>query len=201
MSKLLTLILLFLLLQTVFLFPVFGQSPTEEATFLPICESGQSDEECAIEKLNQGLLPEEVATESADSTVGSWISSIGQTAANIVAFFSGANNLQDSYVYDTPKKATDEQPTKESFLQLLVNTLAGSEGYYGTTLPKAEELPKEFKKPEGTGLQIGTTSIELFKSVNAEEKYYCNSYLPQEVCREDGTCEKIECPITGQPNQ
>jgi hypothetical protein len=178
------------------------------ATFEKLCETGDSQEECAIEKLNHGLLPPEQASESADVEVSSWLTSIGQTLGNIVAFFTGANNLQNSYVASTEQQSptsTSTEPAKEEekegIIQAIIKTLAGSEGYYGSTLPQEEELPTEFKKPEGDGLQIGPTKIELFKAINAEEKYFCNGYIPQEICKSEGNCERIECPITGQPNQ
>lgn len=201
---------LFIFVVSVFLLSsfsvAFAQETSSPATFVSPCQAGQSKEECAIENLNQGLLPPEQASESADPEVSSWLTIIGQTLSNALAFLTGANNLQDSYVAPTPQPEvtnTEQKPEeqKEGILQTIIKTLAGSEGYYGSTLPKAEELPAEFKKPEGEGLQIGPVKIDLLKAVNQEEKYFCNAYIPQEVCKADGSCEKIECPITGQPNQ
>ena len=189
----------------------FAQETGTAPTFAKLCETGDSKEECAIEKLNRGLLPPDQASDSADPEVNSWLTSVGQVfsgaMAGILAFFSGADNLKDSYMASTEQQQTPtstepaKEEEKEGIMQKIIKTLAGSEGYYGSTLPKEEELPAEFKKPEGEGLQIGPTKIELFKAVNAEEKYFCNGYIPQEICKADGSCERIECPITGQPNQ
>lgn len=189
---------LFILFLSIFLLstplPVsLAQETSPEPSFAPLCESGQSKEECAIEKLNQGMLPEVVAEETNDSVIASWLTSIGQTVSAVVSFFTGANNLQDSYLPNLDD-VSESTPSANTGLS---NTLAGPEGYYGATLP--QELPEGFSKPEGDGLQIGPVKLPIFSSINQEEKYYEHSYFPEEYCDQDGQCERI-CPITGQCN-
>jgi hypothetical protein len=60
-----------------------------------------------------------------------------------------------------------------------------------------EELPATFSKPNGTGVQFGSSLIEYFKPTNEGEKYYEQAYFPDQVCDASGQCNAV-LPITGQ---
>ncbi len=186
---------LFLLLPIIFVLLLYPSDIYAQATdiqFEQICTDGQTKEGCAVQKLNHGLMPPEQAQEKSDPEIDSWLGQIGQALNNFVqSFFAGADNLKEGYI----PAATPAAGAEES----LTNTLAGPEGYYGSTLPTEEQLPEGIDKPTGTGLKIGPISLPNFSEINQDEQFFEQSYFPGEICMADGTCEKV-CPITGQCN-
>ena len=170
---------------------VNAQAP--DASFEPICVDGQSMESCAVRKLNQGLLTPEQAQETTDPEVVSWLGQIGQALDKFVqSFFVGADNLKEGY-----RPAASPGVGAE---QSLEDTLAGPEGFYGATLPNPAEIPFPIEKPAGAGLKVGPVTLPKFNEINADERFFEQSYVPEQICYADGACEKV-CPITGQCTQ
>jgi len=169
------------------------QAQNPAASFDPICTEGQSMESCAIRKLNHGLLPEEQAQETTDAEVTSWLGQIGQALDKFVqSFFVGADNLKEGYRPAPSASVSAEQSLKD--------TLAGPEGFYGATLPNPSEIPFPIEKPAGTGLKVGPITLPNFNEINADERFFEQSYVPEKICFADGSCETV-CPITGQCTQ
>ncbi len=180
-------------------FPSFTYA--QETTFDPICTSSQSYEECAVEKLNSGLLPAspsgELSNEEAKKRIeenATILEKIKGILSGFISFFIGAENIQTAYipeVVSSPEASATPAPAGD-----INNTLAGPEGYYEATLP--QELPEGMEKPEGTGVKIGTSIFDIFKKANQGEEYYCDGYIPEQICDDKGQCTKVPCPITGQ---
>jgi hypothetical protein len=140
-------------------------------------------------------MPPDQAAETSDPETTSWLTKIQQAVNDFVKqFFAGADNLKEGYL-PSPSPLSDDQAE-----QNLNNTLAGPEGYYGSTLPTEDTLPEGIEKPQGEPVKVGPVSIPFTAPINTDEKFYEQSYMPQEICSSDGTCETV-CPITGKCKQ
>lgn len=189
MHRLLLLPVLLLLLP----FSVVHGQETGFEQFEQVCASGQSYEECAIKKLNHGLMPPEQATETIDEEVSGWLSTIGQALNGLLVFFTGADNLKDAYLPSPTPNANAESS--------LNGLLAGPDGYYGTTLPQDEQLPEGVKKPAGDKLYIGPIPIPFTGPINQDEKFFEQSYFPDKICNENGSNCQAVCPVTAKCDQ
>jgi hypothetical protein len=203
MNRLLFAFLSFILFFSLTVTIVHAQAEEWE-DFSRVCEEDDSVDQCAIQKLNYGMQPDQQIEQVKDDSVFSWLTSIGQTLDELVAYFTGAENLKEAYIPDLEEEAqkntgaAQDSDTKEENTELLNNTLAGPEGYYGMTLPA--ELPDDYAKPAGKGIDINGQKIPLFSDIDAEGMFYEQSSFPEEFCDEKGNCTKV-CPVTGQCNE